>query len=217
MAISVRSAWPLLVAAPLLAAAPAAKPAPVRPAAPRPPASAADAPVAYTFSAASKVRYTLVHRMHTVVGTSGKLDGTVSVAGGDVAVPFTVRVPLASFSSGNASRDANALQALGALRFPAAVLVVERLDHDWKTYKPGTVGGRLDFKGTAHGTLALHGVTRPVAIPVTGWAMPLDAFVGAKFAVSLAEYGIPAPKLLFIPVEDRVEVEVEGVASRAAK
>lgn len=73
------------------------------------------------------------------------------------------------------------------------------------------------IEGTAHGDLTLHGVTRPIAIPVTGWALPFDAHLTARFAVSLAAHGVPAPRLFFIPVDDRVEIEVEAVARRTGR
>lgn len=210
-----------LLVAPLLAAAeptPAITPATSPSASPSPAAEASAAPrkravQAYAFTPSSRVTYTVGHRMGKTVSRSNRILGTVTVAGTEIGTPFTLRVPIASFR-GAPMRDVQALRALGGARHPDAVLVVERVELAWKTFVPGAVGGRLDFKGTAHGTLALRGVTRPVAIAASGWAMPVDASVNASFAISLKEYGIKAPRWLMSPVADRVEVEVEGIASR---
>ncbi len=204
----------LIGALPFLGAASQAPAPGLTPAATLTPTVAPRKPVqAYGFSESSAVKYTVTHRMGKVQARSNRIYGTVTVADQQIGTPFTLRVPLGSFR-GNPSRDLKAMQALGALRNPEAVLVVEQLALDWKTFVPGTVGGRLDFKGKAEGTLTLHGVTRPVAIAVSGWAMPVDASVNARFSVSLKDYRIVPPRWMFSPVNDRVEVEVEGIASR---
>lgn len=168
---------------------------------------------AYGFTASSAVRYTVKHRVGKVVATSNRIVGSVTVADQEIGTPFALRVPLASFR-GAPTRDFKAMQALGALRNPEAVLMVEKITYDWKTFVPATVAGRLDFKGKAQGSLELHGVTKPVVVDLSGWAMPLDASVNAHFTLSLADYGIKPPRWLFSPVEDRVEIDVEGIASR---
>lgn len=204
---------------PLLGAAPS--PPATSPASVAPPSAPPAAPTlgprrlvhSYGFTDATAVRYTASHRLGKVQATSNRIHGTITISDNEIGTPFTLRVPFGSFR-GNPSRDVKAMQALGALRNPEAVLVVERLAYDWKTFVPGAVSGRLDFKGKAHGTLTLRGVTRPVTIAMSGWAMPVDASVQASFSVSLKDYGIKAPRWMLSPVHDQVDLEVEGVASR---
>lgn len=179
-------------------------------------ADPAPAVQAYGFTPSSRVTYTTAHRMGKVASRSNRILGTITVAGTEIGTPFTLRVPIASFR-GVPTRDVKALQALGGARHPEAVLVVERLDLVRKAFVPGAAGGRLDFKGQARGKLTLRGVTRPVEIDASGWAAPRDASVNARFAVSLAAFGIKAPRWLMSPVADRVEVQVEGIASRLAR
>ena len=168
----------------------------------------------YAFTADSDLKYTVHHLFHTTEGKAHGISGRVAIKGDEILLPFVIEVPLAGFKTDDDRRDHEALTALGADAQPAAKLVVQRIALAWKTFKAGQVGGRLDFQGTAHGDLTLRGQTRPIAIPVTGWALPFDAQVSARFAVSLAAHGVPAPWYFLIPVDDRVEIEVEAVARR---
>lgn len=173
-----------------------------------PPAPAAAATTTYTFGAGSVVTYDLVHRMHAVKGTSSALEGKATLAGGKLVTPLTFKVPLRTFVSGNANRDANAYQALSVLRHPAATLEVQRFAEAGRAAE----GAATRIKGTAHGTLTVRGVARPAAIPLEALVAPDSLTVDAKLSVSLTAHGIPRPSLMFIPVEDHVDVTVHGVA-----
>lgn len=166
------------------------------------------AAVTYAFGPPSVVTYDLVHRMHTVKGTSSSLTGSVSVAGDRLVTPLTISLPLKTFQSGNANRDANAYLALGVLRHPLATLEVQRFAETGRTRD----GATQRIAGTAHGTLTVRGVAKPVAIPLQAALAPDALTVDARFPVSLTAHGIPRPSLMFVPVEDDVTVNVHGVA-----
>lgn len=173
-------------------------------------AAIGDAPTTtYAFGPDSVVRYTLVHPAHTVRGQTGKLQGTLTLKGGKLQTPVTLKVPVASFDSGNSNRDANAAQALSALRFPYATLAVSQFQEASRVKD----GGAERVAGTATGTLTLRGVTKPVSIPLTAAIAPGRVTVSGSFTLSLTAYGVPRPALIFVPVEDTVAVSVEGVAT----
>lgn len=184
-------------------AAPAAFAAPAAPA-PAPASAAAT----YTFGAGSVVTYDLVHKMHAVKGTTNALEGKAAVADGKLVTPLTFKVPLRTFVSGNANRDANAYQALSVLRHPLATLDVQRFAETGRT----KAGVATKITGTAHGTLTVRGVAKPAAIPLEAVVAPDALTVDARFPVSLTAHGIPRPALMFVPVEDAVDVVVHGVA-----
>ena len=180
------------VAAPALAEAPAAAPA----------------TTTYAFGKASQVTYEMVHQLHQFSGTTHALRGKVALAGGKLVTPLKVQVPVVTFDSGNTNRDTNALLTLGAARFPSVVLTIAKFTERTRT-GPGPSFG---VSGDAAGTLTLHGVTRSLTIPLKAEVTPEALTVDAAFAVSLTDYGIERPALLFKPVEDTVQVKVHGVA-----
>lgn len=184
------------LAALVLAAAPAAAPA---------------ATTTYAFGKQSVVTYTMVHQLHAFEGTTATLRGKVAIAGGKLVTPLKLTIPVVSFDSGNRNRDANALLALDAGRFPSVALDVAQFTEKGRTGS----GAAFEVKGDASGTLKLHGVTRSVTIPLTAKVAPDALVVDAAFEVKLTDYGIERPSLLFKPVEDEVKVTVHGVAAPA--
>lgn len=176
-------------------------------------APAVAAPTAYTFGKDTTVTYQVVHPMHKVTGVTHTLVGTIAVEGDRLVTPATLKLPLATFDSGNANRDSNAAFALDAQRHPHAVLVVEAFEEKSRA----KAGETTKLTGTAHGKLTLRGVTRPVAVPLTVALSPGALVVEGTFTVLLSHYKVPRPSLLFTPVNDDVTVVVHGVAAPAAR
>lgn len=164
----------------------------------------------YAFGAGTTVSYTLVHPAHTVHGVSSSLAGDLKVENGKPVLPATFTVAWRSFNSGNANRDANALTAVGAARFPTATLTLT----SYKVISERAEGPVLAISGEAQGSIKVRGVAKPVTVAVSGKVGPDSVNFDASFPLSLAAHGIPAPKLVFVPTEDAVKVEVHGVAKR---
>lgn len=169
------------------------------------------ATVAYEVGPASEISYMVVHPMHQVHASSHALTGRLGVADGKLVLPATLRLPLLSFDSGNGSRDSNAATTLNVGRFPLTTLEVESFAESARL-KEGTL---TRIAGTATGKLTLHGVTRPVSIPLTATLSAATLAVDATFSVSLTDYQIPRPSLLFRPIDDDVKLTVHLVAAPA--
>jgi polyisoprenoid-binding protein YceI len=163
--------------------------------------SAPTTDVPITFGATSgTVRYTLVHKFHELEGVSkGALakarvmpDGTLQVM---------VRVPVESFDSGNANRDAHMLEVLDAARFPNVELKATGRGFSLPQAFPSTLTVRLA------GTLTFHGVgqQRDLAVQLT-FTDASSVNVDGSLSVSLESFGIERPALLFVKVDDRVDV-----------
>lgn len=176
------------------------------------PARAGFPDTAYTLGAGTRVEYRLVHPMHKVVATSGKLEGRIAIKGDRLVVPLKIKLPLLSFDSGNRNRDGNALVYLEVNKFPKAVLDVTRFDEQAR--KPGPDGG-VTVTGNAGGALKVHGVSREVSFPLKAQASASGLTVDAEFDVSLTNHGIERPALLTVPVEDTVRVTVHAVGQPA--
>lgn len=153
----------------------------------------------YSVAGGSKITYKLVHKAHTVVGVAKKdIEGKAKISGG--GAQLMVRVPVASFDSENSNRDAHMKEAVEASKFPNVEL---KAVADGVT--PGTNG-----KYTLKGKLTFHGVTGDIEIPVDAvWNGTKSAKVTGKFFVSLEAYKVERPSLLFVKVEDKLELEVD--------
>jgi polyisoprenoid-binding protein YceI len=72
-----------------------------------------------------------------------------------------------------------------------------------KELSPGTPG-----KGSFTGSLALHGVKKPVTGPVEVRKAGADLRVKASFPLNISDYNIPEPRYLGVGVRNTVQVEV---------
>ena len=144
------------------------------------------------------VHYTLVHKLHEVKGKSEKLEGRALVLPSGSA-KVQVRVPLASFDSGNSSRDAHMREA------------THELQHPYVSIK-GTLDGvafplAAPLEKTLQATVEFNGERGTVAIPVK--LTPEDGKVRATFTfpISLEAFKIERPELLFVKVDDGLKLE----------
>lgn len=154
---------------------------------------------------ASTLRYRIVHKLHTVEGTSRKIEGK-AVVQEDGRVLVMVRAPIASFDSGDSNRDAHMQEALDVGEHPFVVL--KATARGPALAAAGAPGGGLAIEGE----LDLHGVKRPVSIPVQLDRGADGAYrARATFEVSLDAHRIERPSLLFVKVEDACRVDVDLV------
>ncbi|HET9551353.1 MAG TPA: YceI family protein [Anaeromyxobacteraceae bacterium] len=169
-------------------------------------AADASAGTAYTVEPSrSAVRYHVVHKFHAVTGASSAIEGKAVVAP-DGRIMAMVRVPLASFDSGDRNRDENMRDAVGAGRHPFVVFKgVARL----AGWTPAAI---LPVREEARmeGEVELNGVKRPVTAALTVELLP-DGTARARgtFAVSLEAFGVERPSLLFVKIDDACRIEVD--------
>jgi polyisoprenoid-binding protein YceI len=165
-------------------------------------ASAPDAQTLSVDPAASAIRFHLRHKLHPMDGRTSAIEGKAVVAA-DGKVMTMVRVPVSTFDSGDANRDANMRETLEASRHPFVVLKgVTRVDLPVANGRavPVTLRGELDF----------HGVKQPIEVPTSvEFAADGSARVTAKLKVSLEAYRIERPSLLFLKVDDDCEIDVD--------
>jgi polyisoprenoid-binding protein YceI len=165
------------------------------------PTWARSAPGTFTaLPAESSVSYTAVHKLHKVVGVAKKLEGRARILP-DGQVQAMVRVPVEAFDSGNGNRDAHVKESIGAARFPFVELkAVAQID-------PNASNGTTTLKGN----VTFHGVTRPVELPATFSSEGRRLSVTGTFPVSLEGHGVERPSLMFVKVDDRLEIAFQIV------
>lgn len=171
-------------------------------------AAAASGPVALAVDAPhSTIRFQVEHKLHRVEGISRSIEGRALLEDGKVRA--MVRVPVQSFGSGDANRDAHMLEVLEAGRFPYVVL---------KAAGGATLpaAGAGPVETTLQGELDFHGVRRAVVVPVKLEAGPGGAVrVRGRLTVSLESHAIQRPSLLLVKLEDACLVEVDLTLGRA--
>lgn len=189
------TALPLLV---LLAASPADP-------------SSAPATVAGTWVVAegSTVSYHLVHKFHAVDGIAHAVEARARVSP-DGALAVAIRARVDAFDSGNSNRDAHMQEVTETARFPFVTVkgVAEGIRID--AY-PATIDVPL------RGSLDFHGVSRELEVKArVTFPSPGRAEVEATFPVSLTAHGVERPSLLFVKVDDRLDVTARLAFERAA-
>ncbi len=157
-------------------------------------------------AARSTIRYRVNHKLHKVEATSHAIEGKALLEEG--AVRAMVRVPVASFDSGDANRDEHMRQTMEAGRFPHVVL---KAAGPAALPAPGTAAREVKLRGE----LDFHGVKRGLEVPVTLQVEPGGAVrVKARLAVSLEAHGVERPSLLLVKLDDECLVDVDLVLGR---
>jgi hypothetical protein len=169
----------------------------------------AQAPIEFAVdSRASTITYRVVHKMHKVDGTSHQLEGKVRLLP-DGKVQAMLRVPAASFDSGNVNRDAHMKEAVDAARYPTVELKAMGEGVSPASSYPATVDKTLKAQ------LSFHGIQQLIDVPVK-LTFESATRVRAKtgFQVSLDAFKVERPSLMFIKVDDALEIAAEVLFTR---
>lgn len=156
----------------------------------------------------STIRFNADARLHTFTGVVGQLSGRVRLPSASRAseAAACVEIEAGSITTGIAMRD-NTMQRshLHTDRFPIILFTLSGVD----LVEPKGDGR---YTATLRGTLALHGVTAPLAIPAKAALAGQRLVVEGTVPLLLSTFQIPIPALLFIPMKDEVMVSFKVVA-----
>ena len=109
------------------------------------------------------------------------------------------------FSSGNLIRDANARRAVfETSEYPEAVFRSERIESHYETLPDGATR-----EMRVVGVLTMHGVSKPVRVPVTVTRKGDTLLATGTFEVLLSDYEMTRPSFLGNTVDDAVRVAFE--------
>jgi polyisoprenoid-binding protein YceI len=158
----------------------------------------------------SRIEFRVDHKLHKVVGHAGTVEAKAAIAE-DGKVLAMVRVPVASLDSGDANRDANMREVLEAGEHPFVVFKgVGQL--------PSPQPRGTPFETTLNGELDLHGVKRPLDIPVVVQLADDGAVrVRGRASFSLESFRIERPSLLMIKLDDDCRIEADLLLREAAR
>ncbi len=159
----------------------------------------------------SSVTYHIVHKLHRVDGISKKVEvrARASAAG---RLQVMLRIPSDSFDSGNVNRDAHTKEVLEAQRFPFVEVraLVEGVPP--QSVFPATI------ERTVRGHVTLHGVTRDVDISIIAiYESATRLRIAAKANLSLDEFKVARPSLLFVKVDDSLKIDAALVLESSTR
>jgi polyisoprenoid-binding protein YceI len=154
------------------------------------------------------LHYKVVHKLHEVSGTTHAVEGRALLQpGGTLRVQ--VRAKVASFDSGNSSRDEHVRE------------VTHEPLHPYVQIKGTASGVQLPISApiehTLDGTLDFNGVQKPQKMVVH--LEPQQGGVRARFSfpISLEAFGVERPELLFVKVDDKAEIAGDLVFAGVGK
>lgn len=149
-----------------------------------------------------EVHFTAAHTLKTIPGVCEtvnisdlqlKLEGDRPV----LLRPATITIPVESMKTGISNRDSHMLEVLGFPKYKEIRAIVESI----------TPGSQNHYK--ISGKLIIKGVEKPFESDAVSTTEGETVTLKGAFPVSLAAYGVEAPDLLFIKVQDRVDIHYD--------
>lgn len=156
----------------------------------------------------SRVEYVSGTPLGDFRGGTGRITGEVVF---DFMTPAraeaVVAVQAQALQSDNAIRDQHLREKLiEAGRFPAITLRA-------REFKPADGANGARGEGVLAGTLALHGIERPINIPLRYTVDHGMLQATARFSINLTDFGLVPPRMLGLAVRNEVIVEAQLVAA----
>ncbi len=149
--------------------------------------------------------YQIVHKLHTVVGTSKSPTGKARILP-DGKVQVMVSIPVQTFDSGNSQRDAHVKEVLAAAAYADVSLKAVGEGVTVPTSFPTTI------EKTFKGELTFHGERKTLEIPVKlVFESATRVTATTTFQISLEAYKVERPSLLLVKVDDAAKIEVSLV------
>lgn len=145
----------------------------------------------------STLTYHVSHPLHEVAGVSHAARGKGQCQGGEC--DFLIAVPVKSFASGDTNRDLHMLQITRGAQFP---MVVVRTEVPESELKSSSIHANLQIRFAGQTAdlkqIFFHLADNGSQIRLTG-----------TIPVTLTDFKIPAPELLFVPIKNQIPVTVD--------
>lgn len=174
-----------------------------------PGAAQAQRVVATVDSTESVIDYTGSAPLHDWTGTSRSVSGTLVL---DAETPDSsravLRVPVASFDSGNDRRDRKMREVTEAERYPTVEFRATDLQPElWGRASEGYAG-----RWRVTGDLTFHGHTHPVEVTADVTIIDDRVQIRATFPISLTRFEVERPSILWASIGDEIRIDARIVA-----
>ena len=163
------------------------------------------AEMAWTFDPPqSQVHWTLDTTLHQVHGTFRLKSGKITFDPDSGKASGALIVDATSGESGNDSRDT---------RMHTSIINSQKYTEI--VFTPDRVEGRLAPEGSStlqvHGKFRLMNVDHELTVPVKVDARGGEIVTSAKFTVPYIQWGLKNPSMLFLHVDNHVEIEIQSI------
>jgi|GEM_PF-698693 len=154
----------------------------------------------------SQISYTLKHQLHLIKATAAQgIVGKAKVIG-KRTIQVIMDASVMFFDSHNANRDQHMKEVVQAALYEHVILKAQAI-----LESPMAANNQAHFKGQ----LQFHGITRPIEFDARiDMKTEMDAHVLSDFSISLDAYQIERPSLLFIKVDDKLDIHADVVFKR---
>lgn len=149
-----------------------------------------------------RVRETLFGQSNIAVGRTSAITGSLTVSGSKVT-RGSFSVSVATIKSDRSPRDDSfKVRIMDVADYPTATFVLTQ-PIDLTSIPAGAVQRTV----TVAGSLTLHGVTRPVSLPVTVTLSGSTVNTTGSISITFAAYGIPNPSNAIAQTQDSGALE----------
>ena len=156
----------------------------------------------------SRIVYHVVHKLHRVDGTSRKAEGRARILPTGQA-QVSIRVPIESFDSGNSNRDSHMKEAVEAARFPVVELKASCDGMSMPISFPAT------NQKICRAQISFHGIQKVIDVSVqAAFESATRIHATSTFALSLDEFKVARPSLMFVKIDDELKMDVDLMFSR---
>jgi len=141
----------------------------------------------------SSITYSMKHKLHKWEGVAREMNVAAKWNEKNEMNQISVQVKISAFNSGMASRDRQMLEVTDAATHPTITFTSSDMDY---TDKGIVVKGKLQF----------HGVTRDMQTVVKMIKNNNRTEYIGSFPILLEDYTIKRPSLLFVKVDNQVDI-----------
>ena len=146
----------------------------------------------------SNVKYFGNHPIYNFAGSSSSITLLSDCNDSKNICDITFKIPVISLNSGNDSRDSNMLNSLEAFSYSEIILKIENFiikEYDLEI---------IPFE------VIIHGISQEINIPLTlSKLSKINYKVSSTFSIFLDNFNIELPKLLFIPIDNEIKIQVQ--------
>lgn len=143
----------------------------------------------------TSISYELRHPAHIVRAQSNDLQVKIEYDKSNNSIINAIaQVRVSTFDSGNSNRDSHAMELIEATKYPKS------------QFKSTKIVEQADSI-IIYGDLTFHNITKNITIKGTKKINNNRLYVNARFAISLDEFKVERPSLLFVPSEEYLRFE----------
>ena len=143
------------------------------------------------------VKYTGYHPLHKWSGISSVVESDLLCEKNLTECDINFSIPWFSFNSKNDNRDSNMLNHVNAFEFPNIYMEFKKVNIN-----------TLPEEKSLSAVLKINGVKNEILVPINYTLKDFQFTAKSVFQISLDDFNIKKPSLLFVPISNNIDIEV---------